>query len=139
MFPIFSGCIPDRDFKKGESFEKNVMHCLAKTNKVLLALTYNFLKRADELFGKDDCILKKLEEMHSSRAIDVMALFVEPVTLNLGKHDMFVKFDNVDSSAYGLEWNYLRKRLVRSIQSPETTRETGLCLSIRFISLTILK
>ena len=115
------------------------MHCLAKTSKVLLALTDNFLKRTHELFGKDGCILKKLEEMHSSRAIDVITLFVEPVTLNLEKHAMLVKFDNVDSSAYGLEWNYLRKLLVRSIQSPETTRETGLCLSIRFIRITILK
>ena len=117
------------------------MQCLAKTSKVLLALTDNFLKRTHELLGKDGCILKKLEEMHSSRAIDVITLFVEPVTLNLETHATvtLVKFDNVDSSAYGLEWNYLRKLLGRSIQSPETTRETGLCLSIRFIWITILK
>ena len=89
-------------------------------------LTANFLKRIHELLGDEDCILKKLDEMHNNREIDVITLFVEAVTLNPEKHAVLVKFDNVDSSSYGLEWNYLRKLLLRPIHPLGTTRDAGL-------------
>ena len=113
-----------------------MINSLAKTRKVLLLLTANFLKRIHELLGDEDCILKKLDKMRNNREIDVIILFVEAVALNPEKHAVLVKFDNVDSSSYGLEWNYLRKLLIRPLQL-DTTRDAGLPFLLNSSSLTV--
>ena len=88
-------------------------------------LTPNFLKRIRELLG--DEILVKLDEMHNKREIDVITLFRDAVTLNLEKHAVLAKFENVHLSSNGLlEWNYLRILLLRPIRPLGTTRDPGL-------------
>ena len=128
LFFTYVGCVPDRDFKKGDTFAQNVVNCLAKTCKVLLVLTANFFERIYECIanGDDRGILQKLETMHTDRHIDVITLFLDVATLNLEKYAVLMKFYNVDTSTYGFEWNYLRKLLLRSTRTLSTTRDAGL-------------
>ena len=127
---FFTGCIPDRDFKKGESFEKNVTNSLAKTTKVLLALSNNFLKHHNELLGDERCLLRKIDELHNKKDLGVMILLLEPATIGLDEHGpqivpddivnsnlkisdlLLIQYYSIDLSAYGAEWNHLRKQLL---------------------------
>ena len=70
-------------------------------------------------------LLKKLWDLHNNRTVDVITIFSEATQLDVETHFQLMKFDNVATSRYRFDWNYLRVLLLRDMPPLDTTREAG--------------
>ena len=106
--------------------------CSKNTDKILLVITKTFFERVFKHLTESK-IMDTLEKRHASREIDVVTIFAEDILLDQTKHGNLLKFENIDASLPGFDWNCLRMILIRNMPTQKTERPAGLFIFISYL------
>lgn len=90
-----------------------------------MVITEKFIERVYKVL-KENKIMDMIENLHKTRNIDVVVIFIKEYQLDETKYSDLLKFENLNASYPGFDWNHLRIILIRKMPHPNVDRSPGI-------------